>query len=1194
MALRNYGQGVQDLREPEASGVRKVFLQLRSSLLALSLLLQTTACPLLAQEQNQPEAASDLNVLMPRFALPAAGSLPAPELLEPASQTPANSTPASPSASANPASANPASANPASANPASANPASASPASASSGPVLKKALESKALPAASSSFATKSQQGVYDAQPKASIAISKPDFQAKPAKPIQMQAEANEIVFANGLKLIIKENHEFPVVSTLVFYRVGSRDEDTGATGLAHMVEHLMFQEVGQFKPGEIGSIIARIGGQFNGYTSDDFTTFFETVPANKLEMALKIESERMAHCKFSEAEVKQEIANIKKEFEAEAKDPAMLLSREIRSLLFMQHPYHNPTLGWKSDLESLNAERARSFYKKFFYPANATLVISGDVNKKQAVDLVNKYFAQIPGENKAASHVTVNEPLPQSQRSVSTKYSGSKEMLQLGYRAPAIDDADAPAMVVLERLLNGGISGRLKSKLIDGKLCSAVQANYEVKREPGLFSITCTALPGTYNAQAKILESLDSLLQQLRDKPVENSELVRAKNQAEFAYFAECDGPYRAGFHLGYFDALHKWQDSLSWVGKLKAVSSADLIRVARKYFNPDSRVVGWIAGTQASKAQPPKQSSLNESSKDKEKSNNAKSMEHLRLTGYKQNDNDPGPNKNKEKKSGMPAVMRDIPNALGSAVTGNLPQAVGSVGSAIFNLPGALGDIGTAVGSTATSLGKQMVQNKATIEFEAPNLSHRISKNGINVIVFESHISPYIQISGSIEAGEAYTKGSKSGLSLLAANLLKQGSTSRNRLLFQSIQDDIGVSANKMLNFESNIETIDFSAGCLRRDFAQELDLLADSLCQPALSDGSLEKARLEALSWLKHNEDFAGKKVNRVLLQSLLDENSPFCPPDPSEKAKNIASASLADLQKFFASHIVPGACTIVIAGDIKPEEAYGWVDKSFANWNGKGAHAQMKARLASKRVLKSTVPLKDSKKSSICFGQIIPINQSHPDYGSLLLADSILVNHPMYSRFEQALSKNPALESAIAAGDMTVKLEPISNLTRWSLSLFIEPNAVPLSVKTIKGELRQLVKNGVGIEEFNEAKRHLLGSLPVRTQSTLSELSESLLTAVEHSNSANSYSNLINSVKNANIESVNRVIRTLFKPNESTIVIAGSADSIKAVRSPADAPETPAQKNTAAASNSNSASNKTAIPAGKNVAAPQKKQ
>ena len=1084
-----------------------------------------------------------------------------------------------------------------------------------------------------------------------SVSLTAPD--AVPLATIYRgsQTVPQEIVLPNGLKVLILENHEFPVVSTLVWYRVGSRDESKGATGLNHMVEHLMFQEVGQFKPGEIGSTIARLGGQFNGYTSDDFTTFFETLPSSRLELALKIESERMAHTVFNETEVRAEVANIKKEFENEAKDPAALISKEVRALLYSQHPYHNPTIGWKSDVEGLTVEHAREFYQKYFRPNNATLIISGDVSGKNAMVLVQKYFGKLASAAKTPQHPVVSEPALKAERRVSLKYSGNKEVAQIGYRAPAMDDPDAPPMVVLERLLNGGLNGRLRSKLVDSKLCSYSQASYEIKKEPGLFTITCTAVPASVGTQAKIVESVDSLISQLREKPPSESELVRARNQAEFAYFSECDGPYRAGFHLGYFDSLDKWQSAYTWAERLKSVTSADIMRVAQKYLANDCRVVGWIAGTSAAKPAPPKPAAPAESEKDKEKDapkaapksnenrrltgckkggkkyiasaklqklggdkkqqnqlayvkpakpslkknslklayvkkvnedrvakkhsakvsiarknsrtnfaiadlSSSRNLQHVKLAAFKENDEAPAAAATNKKpapgaKKSLPPVIRNLPEAIGNAVTGNIPGTVGSVGSAIIGIPEAIGGIGNAVGNTASAIGKGLANLKG--DSPDPRIVKRTLKNGVELLVLPSKVSPVVQIAGSIQAGEAYVPRNRAGLSLMSTSVLNQGSTKRNKNQYTNVQDDLGIAPQHMLKFESASETIDFSARCLSRDLDAQLDLVGESLANPVLDEAGLEKSKAEATFLVKRNEEGINQKVERVVLQNLLDDNSPYCPRDPSEKLKAISQASLPDIQKFFAAHIVPGAMTLVLVGDVDPEQAVNQVEKAFAKWTGKSSHADIHAKIRAQRILRASLPLKESKKSSICFSQILPISESHPDFGSLLIADGVLVNHPMISRFEQALSRNASLETAISHGEFSVDLNPVSSLSSWSINLSLEPNSVSNAVKTIKSELRKFSREGITSEEFAETKRYLQGLIPVRHQATLGAIADDIVESAEHSDTAYGYTVKMSSIKNSSLESVNRLIKTVFRPDQSTVVIAGAGNSIKSARS-----------------------------------------
>lgn len=1078
--------------------------------------------------------------------------------------------------------------------------------------------------------------GVPGIQKKETIASLPPLLSSKPGA-------VQETMLPNGLRVLILEQREFPVVSTLMWYRTGSRAESSGLTGLSHLVEHLLFQNVGSFKEGEIGAAIARSGGQFNGYTSDDFITFFETLPSGRLELALKIESERMRQAKFEESAVAREVSNIQKEFENEERDPVSMVSREVRAMLFMQHPYHNPVLGWRTDLENLNARQAKEFYDRYFQPANATLVICGDVNSKNSLALVQKYFGAIPSTPPAVERYPI-ESAPRNERRVAIRYGGKQEILQIGWHAPALESGDAAAMVVLEKILNGGLNGRLKQRLVDAKLCAGASASYEIKKEPGFFTITTSAIPATLNAQQKMIDGIDAVLASLRDKPLADAELRRARNQATYAFYSECDGPYRAGFHLGYFDALDKWQSNYTWPERLKAVTANDVMRVAKKYLVTDGRVIGWVQGTAAPKpasVPPPKSGS---DTKEHEKPFQNK-LEHVRMSGYKSDDSSQGPGDKKssasvakkkteeaaavkkkdtsssvksdasagkcdkseksehkpvdtkktaeETKQGktvkgestasaaassksdkkdspkqpdktaaqattrpatrsIPRLIEDIPEALGKAVTGTIPGAVGNVGNAIRNVPGAIGEIGAAVGHKATAIGNKIVQFGPHTEPVNGRVSRRVLKNGVNLLVFESHVNPLVHIAGAIEAGDVYNPIDKPGVSSVASAVLNQGGPKHSRAQMLSMQDDMGLPTAHMLRFENRMETIDFTASCLSKDLSAQLDLVAECVSTPLLDDASLDHCRQEALAVLKKSEDSMSQKVDRVLMQCLLAEKSPYCPADPSDKSKSIASVNASDLQKFFQAHVTPGATTIVLAGDIQPDAAASLMERAFANWAGRSAHQQLHAKESAKRVLRTAIPSKDSKKSTICFGQLVPIPASHSDYGSLLIADGILVNHPMVSRFEQQIAKTPALEIAMNNSEMAAGLDPVSNLTKWSLTISVEPNAVPVSVQTIKRELRQLSKTGVTPEEFAEVRRYLIGSIGVRDESTLYRVARNELDLAQHGGTVDGYAAVVASLKSATADSVNRVIRTSFKPEQATLVIAGSAQSIRAVR------------------------------------------
>ncbi|MBP6747668.1 insulinase family protein, partial [bacterium] len=404
-----------------------------------------------------------------------------------------------------------------------------------------------------------------------------------------------EMLLANGLKVLLLEEHAFPVVTSMVVYRVGSRNENLGETGLSHLVEHLLFEKVGRFRKGELGATIARNGGMFNGFTSDDFTVFFETLSPAKLPMALRIEADRMHSATFSAEDVQAEIKRIEKELDTEAKDAANLLNKEVRSAAFQLHPYKNPTIGWRSDVQKLTLDDVKRHYRDYYQPANATLVIVGDFNAKTQAAQVQKYFGAIAkGEPPRA--VRVVEPAQKAERRVYMKYGGNSDVVAMAYHTTNVQDADAAALAVLEKLLVSGVSGRLKTKLVDSKICSNVRCTFEAKRDPGLFTINLASTPGT-NSQ-KVIESCQSVLEQLRTTLVPEAELKRARNHAEFHVLAERDGPYRTAFHLAYAESIESWPAAFAWFTKVRAVSSSDVQRVAKRYLNQENRVLGVLSG--------------------------------------------------------------------------------------------------------------------------------------------------------------------------------------------------------------------------------------------------------------------------------------------------------------------------------------------------------------------------------------------------------------------------------------------------------------------------------------------------------------------------------------------------------------------------------------------------------------------
>lgn len=959
------------------------------------------------------------------------------------------------------------------------------------------------------STASSTESGTARGIGAGTTAVSQPAARSKAPTP-------TEVVLPNGLKVILLEDHSYPVVSCLAWYGVGARNERVGNTGITHLLEHMLFGNVGTFRKGEIGASIARVGGQFNGYTSDDFTTFFETLPANKLELALRIESERMRSAKFSDADLQEEISNVQREFENEAKDPIALLSQEVRAMLYVHHPYHNPTMGWRTDVEAVTAAQVKAYYDNYFWPNNCTLVLSGDFDSKNVNQLVERYFGGLPRAPNPVPAIKIAQEPQRSERRSTIKYAGKQEILEMAFHAPALEDPDAPALVVLEKLLNASSAGRLKSKLIESKICSTAICAFEAKKDPGFIALTCTAIPGTGNAQQKIIDSIDNVITQLRSTPVSDAELRRARNQAEFAFLSEREGPYRAGFHLGYFDNLSSWKCLDAWAEKLRAVSAADIQRVSKRYLNPESRVIAWLQGAGAQKSPAQK----TEPSTPTPRPNLTKP--DTRLTGYKQDDNavSPSPSQN--------AIQK-------------LPAAAAS---AIRELPAALGAIPAAVGRQLMGAQENRVSTGRT--------NRRVLKNGITLVVHESHLSPIIQVAGSIRAGSAYESAGKRGLAAVTATMFNNGTARRGRTQIVTQQEDLGIQPSHMLRFDDATEAIQFSTRCLSRDVTNQLDLIAETVTAPALQEADVEKAKQDAIAEIQKVGDTNPRKAERALYRSLLAQGSPLTPEDPSEAVKSATAITATDLRKFLNNFVVPPATTIVLVGDIDIDAAEKLVERSFGTWNAKGVHQRVAAHHNSRHVMRTAVPTKDKTKTTLGFGKLVPLSTTSSDYGNLLIADTIFSKHPLFSRLGQKLTQDDSLARAIGADSIDTDLKPVADSVAWSFAIDVEPNAVPLTVAGLQKELKQFGKQGVTQEEFVEARRYLLGALPVRSMSTVGSAARSLLNSSIRSEEADSQSALLANLRSTNIDAVNRLIRHTLKPESATMVVVGNSQSIRSTR------------------------------------------
>lgn len=1018
------------------------------------------------------------------------------------------------------------------------------------------------------------------------------------------EGNIQEAILPNGLKVLILEEHSFPVFSSMVFYRVGSRNENLGESGLSHLVEHLLFDRVGKYRKGEIGAIIARNGGMFNGFTSDDFTVYFETMAPTKLDLALKIEADRMKLANFSQEEVSAEIKRIEKELELEAKDQANLLVKEVRSAAFQRHPYKNPTIGWSTDVQKLTLDDVKRHYKEYYQPGNATLVIVGDIDATAALANVRKHFAGIAA-GELPRPLRVVEPAQRAEKRVYLKYGGAADVLSLAYHAPAFTDSDAVALAVLEKILISGVGGRLKSQLVDGKICTQAKATYEVKKDPGLFVVNLNSVPGV--GATKTLESFDQLVEQLKNTPVSDAELRRARNHTELQLLSERDGPYHNAFQLGFFDCLENWQSAYTWFVKLRTVTASDVQRVARKYLTSESRVVGILSGTskntQAKSNAAKDSGSEHKAKSDKgadDKDSKSKSDDKKSDSGKsgsdKDKDKDSGKgksdksksDKSKSDKSKNDKSKSDKSKSDKSKSTdkqkgtkhprhtawqmwpsmqepkGELKHFGGIQLSAYkdsaLTVPGykamphtllsqADGAPVAPVNGTQPG-GTAPVTTPVATPVATPRngIKKTTLKNGVTVAVLETKVSPSVQIVGAIKAGDAYEPVGKRGVAMLLNRLIADGSTRYSKSQLVSMQDELGIVPSAMIKFESGPQWLSFQARCLSKDTGTILNLLGSQIKSPLFTDGEFEQSKQSVIDRIKHSEDTVRAKVDRALVQGLIAPNTSFYPLEPVDKARFISSLKLADVKDFHQKAVRPDACTIVFIGDIALEQAASLCEHAFEGWSGQSTAKKVTVQPNPRRLLKNSIIIEKRQDSMVTLGKLVDTSLGAPDYALLLLSDCALTSHPIFSRFAQKISGETTLQSSLSLEDLSSDVESMPGANLWSIDIPVVTNAMPQVVQSIQNELRKFSRQGLTPSEYSEMRLYMNGALPVRWMSNSQLAARSILESLVLEGRDDPLPGLYAGIKSSTLESLNKFVRETFKPDRASLVIAGTKQAI----------------------------------------------
>jgi zinc protease len=412
-----------------------------------------------------------------------------------------------------------------------------------------------------------------------------------------------QVTLANGLKILLKEIHTAPLISSWVWYRVGSKDEPTGKTGISHWCEHMQFKGTPQFPASLLDKAISREGGVWNAFTFLDWTTYFETMPVDKIDLALRLEADRMVNCNYDPRELESERTVVISEREGDENEPLFQLGEAVQAASFRVHPYQHEIIGDKADLMTMTRDDLYGHYRTFYVPNNAVMAVAGDFKTKPMLARIKELYEKIPA-GPTPPRLNRPEPASNGEKRVTVEGPGETTYIQAAYHTPAAPDPDFHAMSVLDSLLSGpanlnmfggGISNktsRLYRALVEKELAINVHGGSMATIDPFLDAFTITVHPS--RKPEETLAAFDDEIKRVQDRSVPAKEIARAIKQARAIFAYGSENITNQAFWLGYAEMFATYGWFQTFLDKLSSVTPLDVQRVAQKYLRTQNRVVG------------------------------------------------------------------------------------------------------------------------------------------------------------------------------------------------------------------------------------------------------------------------------------------------------------------------------------------------------------------------------------------------------------------------------------------------------------------------------------------------------------------------------------------------------------------------------------------------------------------------
>lgn len=840
----------------------------------------------------------------------------------------------------------------------------------------------------------------------------------------------SEYSMRNGLKVLLMPNHSAPVVTFQVVYRVGSRNEAVGYTGSTHFLEHMMFKGTRRYDPAKgvgLDDLLKLVGAEYNATTWFDRTTYYEVVPSQYLELCIKLEADRMRNLRLRQADRDAEMSVVRNELEQGENRPEEVMDTQLYATAFREHPYHHPTIGWRSDVEGVPMARMAQFYDTFYWPNNATVIIVGDFDKDEALRLVHKHYGKIPRSKKPLPEVYTTEPKQEGERRFEI-HRGGDELFRfmVGFHVPACTHVDHYALNALSQILGGSTdrSSRLYAALVDTGLCSEVFTQHDEFRDPGLFKVTCTLNPGV--ELGKVESVLFEQIRLAASQPVSAQELEDLRVAGRKGTILHREDQTHIAEELGEAESRADWRWMVAFDENFDKVTAEDIMRVAATYFDKDNRTVGMFI---------PKLEETAEA----------------------------------ESGEAEPADIDDESDDADSAGPRSTAKRNGKVATAAQRLK-MVQPSGGKRAQSAVPLAKSVVR--------------QVLPNGLTVLAMPNRGTGSVAVRVQLNAGSYFEPQGQVGVSELVAKLLTKGSLNFDKTQLANELRKMGLLEG--LTIRGDQFRLNLAATVVTDDLPMLLTIASDVLRNPIFPESEFAKTKVESDTKLRQYANDTTAVAHNRLMRELYPAGHAFAAVDFAEQAKEMNAMQLASLREFHRRFYSPSTCIVTVVGDVEPAQALALVEAAFGDWQGeKVPPVSITPASLPEKSRQVRVFLPEKASLDIAIGHPCDIRRTGDDYYAATLANAALGEDTLSSRLGKVVREEHGLTYGIYSGigDTTFGGAP------FSIGLAVNPVNTDAALELVDKVLRQYVSKGITKDELVREANGAAGSFTVTMRSSM---------------------------------------------------------------------------------------------------------